>query len=142
MIVSTELRKRIEKKQQEISELEAQIREHKTYLQALLDIAKLMPKDGASRAPNIRPNSSVAKAREALQKAGQPLHVTKILEAMGRHNTKKERLSLSGSLSQYVRNDEIFSRPEPNVFGLLEWDSKDSDVGTGADVVEMLEATK
>jgi len=64
----------------------------------------------------------LSQARDAIRKAGKPLHITQILVAIGRANTKQTRLALSGSLATYVRRDEIFTRPEPNTFGLLEFD--------------------
>jgi hypothetical protein len=43
-----------------------------------------------------------------------------LLSALGIGITKEARASLGGSLSAYVRRGEIFNRPSPNTFGLIE----------------------
>jgi len=122
--IRDELQKRIEKKHQEIRELEKQLAAAHAYIEALQDSMKLLPKDtvttrGAAEQA-LRPGSAVAKAREAILKAGKPLHITEILKAIGRPVDKSNRVSLSGSLSGYVKRGEIFTRPAPNTFGLAE----------------------
>ena len=118
-----EIQKRIERKQQEILELEMQIREAKAYIQALQETVKMLPKD--SEQPNsdqvLRPGSGVAKARDVIKAAGKPLHISEILKALNLPVDKKHRVSLGGSLSGYTRRDEIFTRPLPNTFGLIEF---------------------
>jgi hypothetical protein len=37
---------------------------------------------------------------------------------------KSTRAAVAGSLSAYVRNGEIFTRPAPNTFGLIEFGGK------------------
>jgi hypothetical protein len=64
----------------------------------------------------------VAKARDAILKAGRPLHVSEILTVIGKPDEKEGRISLGGSLSSYVRKGEVFTRPDPNTFGLVELD--------------------
>lgn len=117
-----EFQKRIEKKQQEIRDLELKIKEANSYLQALLDSMKLLPKDainsGGKR--SLRPGSALAKAQKAIKKAGKPLHVTDILKALKKPPDKKNRVSLTGSLAGYARRGEVFTRPAPNTFGLIE----------------------
>jgi hypothetical protein len=118
-----EFQKRIEKKQQEIENLKGQIREAEVYLQALQDSVKLLPKEGDDdfRSPRtLRPTSKLGKAKEAIKRAGRPLHISELLNAISVENNKRNRLSLSGSLASYVRRNEIFTRPEPNTFGLIE----------------------
>jgi hypothetical protein len=122
-----EIQKRIERKRQEIADLETRVREASSYVQALEDTIKMLPKqsaDGASetsanRAP--RPGSMVALAREALTATARPMHVRDLLKSMGRPEDKASRAALSGSLSAYTRRREIFTRPAPNTFGLLEF---------------------
>jgi len=122
--IRDELLKRIEKKQLEIRELEKQFAAAHAYIEALQESIKLLPKDvGTTKsAPEqaLRPGSAVAKAREAILKAGKPLHITEILKVIGRPVDKNNRVSLSGSLSGYVKRGEIFTRPAPNTFGLAE----------------------
>jgi hypothetical protein len=124
MRVRDEIQKRIEKKQQEIRELELQQAAANAYLQALQDSLRLLPKEAAPEKlgpeQTLRPGSAVAKSREAILKANKPLHVTEILKAIGRPVDKSNRVSLSGSLGGYAKRVEIFTRPAPNTFGLLE----------------------
>jgi hypothetical protein len=72
------------------------------------------------RAGALRPGSGMAKVREFILEKGRPGHVTELLEALGRPATREARASLSGSLAAYVRKGEIFTRPSPNTFGLIE----------------------
>jgi len=119
-----DLQKRIEKKELEIRDLEKQLAAAQAYLQALQETVRMLPKEprGLQTAPAqvLRPGSGVAKAREAILKAGKPLHITELLKAIGRPVDKNNRVSLSGSLSGYVKRNEIFTRPAPNTFGLIE----------------------
>jgi hypothetical protein len=62
----------------------------------------------------------LAGAYDAIKMAGRPLHVTDLLAAMGRQPTRGERSAVSGTLAAYVRRGEVFTRPAPNTFGLLE----------------------
>ena len=119
-----DLLKRIEKKELEIRDLEKQLAAANAYLQALQETVRILPKEPLgspiSPAQVLRPGSAVAKAREAIIKAGKPLHITELLKALGRPVDKNSRVSLSGSLSGYVKRNEIFTRPAPNTFGLIE----------------------
>ena len=122
--IRDELQKRIERKQLEIRELEKQLAAAHAYIEAMQDSLKLLPKDAGISAAvpeqTLRPGSAVARAREAILKAGKPLHITEILKALDRPVDKNNRVSLSGSLSGYVKRGEIFTRPAPNTFGLAE----------------------
>jgi hypothetical protein len=123
MAFRDDLLRRIEKKQEEIFSLESQLREAKSYLQALEDTVKMMPREGLNEGQAdtlLRPGSTIARARDAIIAAGRPLHIQEILSAVGRPSTKEARAALSGSLASYVRRNEIFSRPAPNTFGLIE----------------------
>jgi len=113
---------RIRKKEQEIHDLELRLREAKAYIQALNDVVRLMPRGESESAEStdLRPGSLMAKARDAIRKAGQPLHISDLLKATGKEPTRKNRASLGGSISAYVRRGEVFTRPRPNTFGLVE----------------------
>jgi hypothetical protein len=135
MGLAADIKKKIEKKVQQIRDLELQrddlsiqIREASAALQAFQEILKITPNDGTEAdkpEPKIRPGSIVALALETLRKHESPMHVTKLLEAMGKHPNHDQKVSLSSSLSAYVRDNKLFTRPEPNVFGLREWSSKE-----------------
>lgn len=123
-----ELRRRIEKKRGEIVTLEVKLREAQVYIQALEDTLKFAPlDDDDDEAPpplamkELREGSAIARAKEAIQKAGKPLHINDLLVALGgKSDDKDARSALSGSLAAYVRKNEIFTRPAPNTFGLLD----------------------
>lgn len=115
---------KIKIKEQEIQDLEMKLREAKVYLQALIDASKLLPKeeDRNNRSTTesmLKPGSSMALTMALLKKAGRPLHITEILQALGKSVDKKSRVSLGASLGSYVRKKEIFTRPSPNTFGLI-----------------------
>ena len=113
-----QFQKLIDRKQQEINDLEIQIEKARAYMQALQDSMKFLPKENGQTQVLLRPGSALAKAQEVLRKAGKPLHISEILKALSEKPDK--RVSLSGSLSAYVRNGQIFTRPAPNTFGLKE----------------------
>ena len=117
------IEERIKKKEQEIQDFEDKIREARIYIQALQDVLKIMPRDmepsGRPEA-SLRPGSAVAKAREIILTRKHPVHVTQLLRELGMEVTRESRAGLSGSLSAYVRRREIFTRPAPNTFGLVE----------------------
>jgi hypothetical protein len=130
MMSRRKIEEKIVKKQQEIQELDLQMREARAYIQALQDVAKMLPKDGDGlretpdvsqvSADSMRAGSYVSDARTAILAAAKPLHVVQILKASGRPNDRKNRIGMAGSLSAYVRRNEIFTRPKPNTFGLIE----------------------
>jgi hypothetical protein len=141
-----DLQKKIERKQTEIETLqrdfEYRIREANAYLQALQDTFKMIPKTGeqSSQEASLRHGSYVAQARDAITAAGKPLHITEILKALSLPNDKKQRLALSGSISAYVRQKKIFTRPSPNTFGLVYLD-KLPEV-SDEEIAEAMTATK
>ena len=124
-----QFQKLLDRKQQEIHDLEIQIEKAKAYVQALQDSMKFLPKENGQAQILLRPGSALAKAQEILRKAGKPLHISEILKALNEKPDK--RVSLSGSLSAYVRNGQIFTRPAPNTFGLKEM----NDVADASDEI-------
>jgi hypothetical protein len=115
---------RLRKKEQEIQGLEERLRNARTYLSALQDILKLLgdnedrPAANSSRA-SLRAGSGVDQARQVILRSGAPVHISALVEAMGQ-DTREGRISLASSLAAYVRKGEIFTRPAPNTFGLIE----------------------
>ena len=121
MIQRQRLEAKIKQKEEEIQELELSIREAKSYLQAIQDMLKMFPKEGDTSGGNVlRAGSDMAKSRDAIRAAGKALHVTEILVAIGKENTKKNRVAIGGSLAGYVRKGVIFNKTAPNTFGILE----------------------
>jgi hypothetical protein len=114
---------RIRKKEQEIQGLEEEIKAARIYVQALQDVLRMFPRDQRetdSSPTTLRAGSGVAQAREAILREGKPLHISVLLQKVGKEPTREARISLSGSLAAYVRKGEMFSRPAPNTFGLIE----------------------
>ena len=124
----------IDKKQQEIEQHELQVREAKAYIQALQDSMKFLPREAATASVdhNLRPDSALAKARDAIRAAGTALPIANILKAIGKTQEKKNRVSLAGTLSSYVRTGKVFTKTAPNTFGLLEFGNSQAET-TGED---------
>jgi hypothetical protein len=116
---------RLKKKEQEIQGLEERLRTARTYVTALQDILKLLGGDeDVAAAPNasraiLRAGSSVDQARQTILRNGAPVHISALADAIGQ-DTREGRISLASSLAAYVRKGEIFTRPAPNTFGLVE----------------------
>jgi hypothetical protein len=118
-------RKRIEdrlrKKEHEVEVLEERLKTARVYVQALQDVLKLLDRDSETSAASVlKAGSAVAQARDIILGKGEPVHITAILEAMGKDASRETRASLTSSLAAYVRRHEIFTRPAPNTFGLEE----------------------
>jgi hypothetical protein len=130
MDLRRELNRKIEKKHAEVmmwtrqrNQYDAWIREGNAYIGALTETLKLLPRETpVDTALTLRPNSEVAKSRQAILSAGRPLHVDELLKALGKPINHNNKASLSGSLATYVRKNEIFTRPAPNTFGLVEFE--------------------
>jgi hypothetical protein len=117
----SQIERKIQAKQQEIAEIEARIKEGEAYIQALQEVLRLLPKEESESRPaeqTLRSGSAVAKTRELLLRVGKPLHITEILKGIGKENTKSQRLSVSGSLRNYARKNQIFTQEGGNTFGL------------------------
>jgi hypothetical protein len=132
MHIREQFQRMVDRKQQEIRELELQIEKAKAYVQALQDSMRFLPRENGVDETSLRPGTALAQARDVLRSSGKPMHISEILKALNKPVDKNNRLSLSGSLSSYVRNGQIFNRPAPNTFGLIEF-SKASANGSDAD---------
>jgi hypothetical protein len=126
MGIRKEIERKIEKKEKEMQDLEREtairLREGAAYVQALQESLKLLPKETSDEtAVTLRAGSAVAKARDAIRAAGKPLHVIELLKILGKPLTAGGKAGLAGSLAWYVRKGEIFTRPAPNTFGVVEF---------------------
>jgi hypothetical protein len=132
------LQRLADRKSQEIAELERQIDMARAYLQAIQDSIKALPREAPIQANgedsplDLRPGTLLARAKEAIQHNGSPMHITALLSAIGIENTKKARVSLVGSLGAYVRKGLVFTRPGPNTFGLAGMNSLPFEVSDPA----------
>lgn len=143
MRTKIELQKRIKRKEAEITELRKQLSQAEAYLQGMVDTLKLFPKDGETEeeAPStLRAGSQIAMARDAIRTAGKPLHISDLVRAIGKEPTKRNKLSLSGSLGDYVRRQEVFTRPKPNTFGLKEMEDDSAPALTFEELAGDLES--
>jgi hypothetical protein len=123
MLTETLLNQKIAKKNHEIQALEEKVKGARAYLQALLDLKKEIGRSDAESEPGdvtVKSGSIIDLAKEAIILADRPLTLDEIISAIGREPTRESRASVSGSLSAYVRRDEVFTRPAPSVFGLKE----------------------
>lgn len=117
------IQERLRKKEQELQGLEEKIRTGRIYVQALRDVLKLVATDDeVSDQPEsvLRAGSAVAQAREVISDRREPVHINQLLKALGKEVTRESRASLTSSLAAYVRRGEIFTRPAPNTFGLVD----------------------
>ncbi len=140
------LDEKIRRKRQEIQDFEGKIREANAYIQALEEASKLLPRDTPRPATGemvLREGSGAHKAYLALQSAGKPLHITSIMKAIGMQNNRAARIALSGTLSRYSRNEQVFRRTAPNTFAIIDSqgseepsDDLNSILEEGADVTE------
>lgn len=113
---------RIDKKQQEILGLQKQIDMANAYVQAMQETLRMLPREemnAGSAETMLKPGSTIAKTLSILKRSGKPMHITEILNSLGKPDNKNNRVSLAGSLGWYVRRREIFTRPSPNTFALF-----------------------
>ena len=124
---------KLKKKEQEIQSLEEKIRSARIYVQALQDVLKLVSNDSPAEPGEsaLKSGSAVDKAREAILTKGKPIHINDLIKAMGKEVTRESRASLTSSIAAYVRRGEIFTRPAPNTFGLVELGHKPTAGGAG-----------
>jgi hypothetical protein len=124
-----DIERRIEKEKQKIADLRSQIEHGEGVIQGLQEALKLLPKDESSKTRKgkgaLRPGSDMARIRDLIEQAGKPMYISEIVTRLGRPNTKANRLSIAGSLSRYVRANEIFKRVRPNTFALIDMSISD-----------------
>lgn len=116
-----DIERRIKQKQEEVQRLRESLSKAEAYIEAMNESLRLIRrKENISTENGLRPGSMIYNAREILRKEGKPLYIGEILKRLGKEPTKSNRVSLSGSLGSYVRDEHIFTRPAPNTFGLIE----------------------
>jgi hypothetical protein len=127
----TALQKQVERKKAEIAAAERALMDARSYLQGLEDALKTVGKNSSGTPSPVektpRAGSDIAKCMDSIKLHGSAMHIDALLNALGKEQTKANRLSLAGSLAGYVREGKWFTRPLPNTFGLI---------GMNSDVVE------
>lgn len=102
-------------------------------LEGLLEAAQDEESSPKRRPQELRSGSKIYRAREVILAAGRPLHVRQILAAMNEEDSRANRTALGGSLGNYARRGQFFTKTAPNTFGLVEFkrrmngDSLDDD---------------
>ena len=127
MALKDELSRRVGKKRQEIAALEQQIMTARAYLQAMDEALRLAERTNSPtatrrRASGLRNGSMPANAYPVLKQAGHPMYLIALLDAMKVPQTAKNKRTLASSLSAYARKKDVFTRPRPNTFGLIEFE--------------------
>jgi hypothetical protein len=119
------IEKIIEEKKREMWSWQAKINEARIYVGALEDTLRILPKDPELGVDiDLRPGTIIYKAREILSAKGEPMHIADLLKALGKPNDNINRAAVSGSISAYYRKGQIFTRPAPNTFGLVEYSAR------------------
>ncbi|MFC1476255.1 hypothetical protein ACFLQW_04570 [Candidatus Zixiibacteriota bacterium] len=122
MKAERDIEKKIRQKEEEVNQLKQQLMQAEAELKGWQGSLRLIQRTTAGNGGGvIRPGSLVYQARSVLLKEGKPMHIKALLAKMGKEITKKNRVSLSGSLGGYVRQNYIFTRPAPNTFGLMQF---------------------
>jgi hypothetical protein len=114
----------VDKKRAEIDGLRLQIVAAESYLTAMQDAIKLLPREPNGDAPilvELRPGSKLAKAQDYLRVMCKSMRVDDILVALGEPVTQQNRVALSGSLGNYAKQGKVFQKTGKNEFGLIEF---------------------
>lgn len=117
---------KLAKKLGEVQSLEDKLRTARIYLLALQDVLRAIESDDLDEADGdddktLRKGSMVEQARSAIMKSGKPVHIDDLLLLLGKEVTRETKASLAGSLAAYVRREEVFTRPAPSTFGVVEF---------------------
>lgn len=141
-----EAEKRIEKKKEELVDLERKVAECKASISAFEEAIKLYakPEMEESRPANRTLRAGMIRdVRDFLKKAGNPVVVERILQGIGKEASQKNKRNLCSQLNRYVSMGEFFTRPEPNTFGLTEFNDNDEmDGDLTDDVLSFAEGNK
>jgi len=142
-----QLERKIAAKRRERDSAQESIRRADAYIAAWEEALKMLPRDRPAE-PNgevpvatvtLRRGSDVAKARGVILVKKQPMHVSELVKAIGREDTRGARAALASSLAAYCRKEQIFVRTEPNTFGLAELGHKS---GEGLSAEGLIDSTQ
>lgn len=105
----------------EIQRLQIKILENRAYIKGAEDHMPVQAEPAKGyRSPQLRPGSDMDKARLAILRAQKPLHITKILQLIGKEDVRQNRTSLASSLNAYANKSHIFTKADRNTFGLID----------------------
>ncbi len=115
-----EIERRIERERQKLTDLRAQIERTESFILGMQEAVKLLPRvaqmsaSGSKRA--LRSGGSAQQALQLLRTGGKPMHISDILIAIGKENTRSARSSLASSLGRYSRQGKLFVNEGSNTF--------------------------
>ncbi len=104
-------------KRAELVRLEAELAAGRAYLRFLDERVEAADKRCAGEPECIDP---VIVIRRLIREAGQPLYIDDILRGLDRPLNREGREEIRQLLLSWVRREEIFTGPRPEVFGLVE----------------------
>ena len=141
--IQSKLQEKIRRKEQELAELRLRIAAAEAEIKSTKEILAMIVREGAlpNRTGNtLQPTSLAGRAYKFLKKEGHPIHLSSILEGIGKANNLKARRALGSQLSSYFRDKQIFTRPAPNTFGLIEWGENQDDDSHGGESETSMDA--
>ncbi len=115
------IRALIQEKEAEMVRLEAELRAGRAYVSLLADRVEAAEK----RLQEPETDDPVVAVRRVLAVAGKPLFIDEILHALGRNVSRESREQLRRLIIPWVHRREIFTRPRPATFGLVEWELRE-----------------
>lgn len=112
------IRMLIAEKEAEIARLEAEHSAARAYVSLLRNRLKSAEK----RLEDLPEESDdpIHAVRRAILEAGQPVFIDDLLVILGHPITRDSREELRRLLVPWVRRGEVFTRPRPSMFGLVE----------------------
>ena len=122
------IRKKFEDEIAKLTEIiERSTAERETWQKAL----RLLPREGAT--PNgssrgFRPGSEMERAQNALKVAGKAMHIGAIVVAIGKEDSKDNRTNLQSQLNAHAKNGNVFTRPAPGTYGLIEFPTQQEEL--------------
>lgn len=116
------IRALIAEKEAEIARLEAELSAARAYVRLLRNRLKAAEK----RLQELPEESDdpIVTVRRAILEAGQPVFIDDLMVVLGYPITRDSREQLRRLLVPWVRRGEVFTRPRPSVFGLIELEKR------------------
>ena len=149
MDVIEKLQKRITKKEREMDdkrqEHDREMAAGHAYIEGVKEAIAAIKSNEAkpdSSAATIKAGSNPAKAYDALKAHGHPMHIGDLLAGMRVTDTPKARANVSRSLRQIISSKRVFTQPDANTFGLMEWDDPDPDLERADRVLQSLKESQ
>ena len=117
------LRRLVREKRAEIARLEGELRSARDALRSLEESTGTMERaDHRARTRSGDPDAGdlVIAIREMIVAAGRPLFIDEILHGLGERLTREARLRVRELVLERVDRGEIFTRPRPGTYGVVE----------------------